>query len=44
MLWLNFATVYVHFFMNRAVFRFSHPEVRKVTGKLLFARRSSNGG
>jgi hypothetical protein len=38
LLWLNFATVYVHFVMDRAVFRFSHPDVRKVTGALLFAR------
>lgn len=35
LLWLNFATVYLHFVMDRAVFRFSHPEVRKVTGALL---------
>jgi len=38
LLWLNFATVYLHFVMDRAVFRFSHPDVRKVTGTLLFAR------
>ncbi|MBS0203704.1 MAG: hypothetical protein JSS49_12435 [Planctomycetes bacterium] len=38
LLWLNFATVYLHFVMDRAVFRFSHPDVRKVTGVLLFAR------
>ncbi len=35
---LNFATVYVHFAMDQAVFRFSDPAVRKVTGTLLFAR------
>lgn len=42
LLWLNFATVCLHFAMDRAVFRFSHPDVRKVTGVLLFARRDSH--
>ncbi|MEK6261798.1 MAG: hypothetical protein AABP62_24635 [Planctomycetota bacterium] len=37
---LNFATVFVHFAMDQAVFRFSDPVVRKVTGTLLFARPS----
>ncbi len=43
LLWLNFATVYMHFVMDRAVFRFSHPDVRKVTGALLFARPATSG-
>ncbi len=43
LLWLNFATVYMHFVMDRAVFRFSHPDVRKVTGVLLFARGDTHG-
>lgn len=33
---LAFGTVYLHFAMDRAVFRFSDPEVRKVTGRLIF--------
>ncbi len=36
---LNFASVYVHFAMDRAVFRFSDPEIRRVTGPLLFANK-----
>lgn len=43
LLWLNFATVYVHFVMDRAVFRFSHPDVRKVTGTLLFSQGDKHG-
>lgn len=35
---LNFGTVYIHFIMDRAVFRFSNPEVRQVTAPLLFAK------
>ena len=41
--WLNFATVYMHFVLDRAVFRFSNPDVRKVTGPLMFAQRSASG-
>ncbi len=33
---LNFVSVYVHFVMDRAVFRFSDPEVRNVSVPLLF--------
>lgn len=36
---LSFASVYVHFVMDRAIFRFSDPAVRKVSGPLLFSRR-----
>lgn len=36
---LNFGTVYVHFVMDRAVFRFSDPATRQVTGRLLFGTR-----
>ncbi len=43
LLWLNFATVYVHFVMDRAIFRFSHPDVRKVTGTLLFYQGDKHG-
>ena len=35
---LNFGTVFVHFAMDRAVFRFSDPATREVTGRLLFAK------
>lgn len=37
---LNFGTVYVHFVMDRAVFRFSDPATRAVTGRLLFGARA----
>jgi hypothetical protein len=37
---LSFASVYVHFVMDRAIFRFSDPAVRKVTVPLLFGRRA----
>jgi hypothetical protein len=33
---LNFATVYIHFIMDRAIFRFSDPAIRKVSVPLLF--------
>lgn len=33
---LGFATVFLHFIMDRAVFRFSDSEVRQITGPLLF--------
>jgi len=33
---LNFVSVYVHFVMDRAIFRFSDPAVRKVSVPLLF--------
>jgi len=35
---LNFASVYVHFVYDRAIFRFSNPSVRKVSVPLLFRR------
>ncbi len=35
---LNFTSVYVHFVMDRAIFRFSDPAVRKVSVPLLLAR------
>jgi hypothetical protein len=37
---LNFSTVFIHFVMDRAIFRFSHPEVRKVSVPLLFSQRT----
>lgn len=33
---MNFSSVYVHFIMDRAIFRFSDPAVRKVSIPLLF--------
>ncbi len=36
---LNFGTVFCHFVFDRAVFRFSHPDVRRVSGGLLFGKR-----
>ena len=33
---LNFVSVYIHFVMDRAIFRFSDPAVRKVSVPLLF--------
>lgn len=37
---MNFSSVYVHFIMDRAVFRFSDPAIRKVSVPLLFAQRA----
>ena len=37
---LNFSSVFVHFVMDRAIFRFSHPAVRKVSAPLLFKQRA----
>ena len=36
---LNFVSVYIHFVMDRAIFRFSDPAVRKVSVPLLFQLR-----
>jgi hypothetical protein len=36
LLGLNFGTVFIHFVMDRAVFRFSDATTRKVTAPLLF--------
>lgn len=36
---LNFVSVYIHFIMDRAIFRFSDPATRKVSVPLLFAQR-----
>ncbi len=33
---LNFVSVYIHFIMDRAIFRFSDPNVRKISVPLLF--------
>ena len=33
---LNFVSVYIHFVMDRAIFRFSDPAVRKISVPLLF--------
>ena len=35
---LNFVSVYIHFVMDRAIFRFSDPAVRKISVPLLFQR------
>ena len=37
---LNFSSVFIHFVMDRAIFRFSHPAVRKVSVPLLFELRA----
>jgi len=37
---INFSTVYIHFIMDRAIFRFSDPATRKVTATLLFAQKA----
>ncbi len=37
---LNFSSVFIHFVMDRAIFRFSHPSVRKVSIPLLFKQRA----
>jgi hypothetical protein len=34
-----FASVYCHFVLDRAIFRFSHPDVRKITAPLVFDRQ-----
>lgn len=34
-----FASVYCHFVLDRAIFRFSHPSVRQVTAPLVFSPR-----
>lgn len=36
----NFASVYVHFVMDRAIFRFSNPSARKISIPLLFAKNT----
>ena len=35
---MNFSSVYVHFIMDRAIFRFSDPATRKISVPLLFAQ------